>query len=114
MRLALPQDVLVGFVESDSSSRGQLEEILIVDGVERRMSFQEVGNAIVDGGGFHVGAIVHPRGSRTVAAGLSWSSRSQTGMSELVEDLYNQRDGCPHGAAERIATVRATARRAVF
>ena len=59
MRLTLPQDVLVGFVEPDSStSRGQLEEICIVDGVERGMSFQEVGDAIADGSGFHVGAIV--------------------------------------------------------
>jgi hypothetical protein len=58
MGLTLPQDVLVGFVEPDSSSRRQLEEIFIVDGVEWGMSFQEVGDAIADGSGFHVGAIV--------------------------------------------------------
>jgi len=95
MRLALPQDVLVGFVEPDSSSRGQLEEVLIIDGIKGRMAFQEVGDAIADGGGFHVGAIV----DRGAVELYTQDCRDQLDIKQeclcFPKALYNHRDGCP-------------------
>ena len=48
MRLPLPEDVLVRFVEPHAAARGQAQEVRVVDGMERRMLLQEVGNSIGD------------------------------------------------------------------
>jgi hypothetical protein len=45
------------------------------------MLFQEVGDAIADGGGFHVAAIVVRGAAENVDPALSVEAVSQTGMS---------------------------------
>jgi hypothetical protein len=55
MRLALPEDVFVRLVETHTAARRQAEQIRIVDGVKRRMLFEEVSYAVADDSGFHSG-----------------------------------------------------------
>ena len=49
VRLALPEDEFVGFVKPDPAVRGERHQVLILDRVERRVLFQEIGDAIADG-----------------------------------------------------------------
>src|SRR5206468_10340905 len=52
-RFGLPQEIFVRLVEPDSPLRGEREEVGLVHCVERRMSFQEIGNTIANGRSFH-------------------------------------------------------------
>jgi hypothetical protein len=47
--LALPENELVRFVKPDPAVRRKRHQILILDRVERRVLFQEVGDAVTDG-----------------------------------------------------------------
>ena len=55
VRLALPEDVLVRFVELHAPARGELEEVALLHRLERRVLLEEIGYTKADGGRFHAG-----------------------------------------------------------
>lgn len=56
MRLALPEDVVVSLVKPDASPGGERHQLRLVNRVERRMPFQEIGDTMTDFGRFHAQA----------------------------------------------------------